>query len=198
MARLLELLMIASIAFAAPAFAGEWSFRADLTGDEEVPVPVDTDTTGEAEFEVNRDRTRIDFELEVEDGERILAGPGAHLHCGAFGENGPVILFIAGGVPVGFDGDVEISGSWNDGNIVNAACGATIADVVDSMIDGGTYVNVHSAANPAGEIRGQVEIEGRHDDDDDGDDDDDDEEEEDEDDDEEDEDDDEDDEDEDD
>lgn len=142
----------------APAFAvaGGQKFTATLTGAEEVPVPVMTETSGEANFRVNKDLTRIDFEVDVEDGVRILAGPGGHLHCAPFGENGPVVAFLAAGLPVGFNGDVQIEASLDDGSIVNDACGATIAELVESMNLGRVYVNLHSARNPAGEIRGQV------------------------------------------
>ena len=136
----------------------ELEFKADLTGAEEVP-PVDTDTTGEAEFEVNWAQTEIEFELEVEDGVDILAKPGAHIHCAPAGENGPIVAFLASDVPGGFDGEVEIKATLTDANIVNDACGTTIAALVQSMRDGNTYVNVHSAANPGGEIRGQIEEE---------------------------------------
>jgi len=31
-------------------------------------------------------------------------------------------------------------------------------DLVEPLFDGGTYVNVHTAANPNGEIRGQIHL----------------------------------------
>jgi hypothetical protein len=138
------------------AVASDLQFKAYLTGDEEVPIPVETNTTGEAKFEVNDELTAIEFELEIEDAERILAGPGGHIHCAPFGENGPVVVFLAAGMPVGFSGDVEIEATIDAGNIINDACGATIAELVDSFIEGQAYVNIHSEANPSGEIRGQI------------------------------------------
>ena len=44
-----------------------------------------------------------------------------------------------------------------DENIVNDACGTTLVDIAAAMDAGMTYVNVHTLANPAGEIRGQIE-----------------------------------------
>ena len=152
--------LIAALSMAGtPAFADdELEFKAELSGAEEVP-PVDTDTTGEAEFEVNEDFTRIDFKLEIEDAVGILGAAGAHIHCAPKGANGPVVAFLAGSVPpAGFDGDVEIEATLTNSSIVNANtdCGATIAELVEAMLDGETYVNVHSAANPSGEVRGQI------------------------------------------
>ncbi len=142
------------------ALADGLKFKATLTGAEEVPMPVVTDTTGEVTFEVNEDLTEINFELSIEDGIRILAGPGGHVHCAPFGKNGPVVAFLAAGLPVGFSGDVEIEATLDEGNIVDRTCGATIAGLVESFMNGNAYVNIHSAGNPAGEIRGQIYLSG--------------------------------------
>jgi hypothetical protein len=130
-------------------------FNVPLRGNQEVP-PVVTDTRGNVELKVNGDRTQIRFELEIKKAVDILAVAGAHIHCAPAGQNGPVILFLAGPVAGGFDGKVKIEGTLSDANITNTACGGTLSEIVDSMLAGNTYVNVHSAANPAGEIRGQI------------------------------------------
>lgn len=132
-------------------------FKAELSGAEEVP-PVATETTGEVNLKINRPQTIIKFELEIEDATDILGAPalGAHIHCAPAGENGPVVAFLAGEVSGGFDGEVEIEAALTDANIVDDSCGETIADLVQSMRDGNTYVNVHSPAFPGGEIRGQI------------------------------------------
>ncbi len=140
----------------AGAYGRDLEFKAELTGDEEVP-PVITDTSGEAKFEVNKDKTRIDFELEIEDAVDILGAAGAHIHCAPFGVNGPVVVFLAGVVAGGFDGKVEIKASFTEANIVNPSCGTTLSELIANMKAGNTYVNVHSVANPGGEIRGQIE-----------------------------------------
>jgi hypothetical protein len=131
-------------------------FKAVLTGANEVP-PVQTAASGKAEFEVNRDQTKIKFELTIRNATDILGAAGAHIHCGVEGANGPVVAFLAGQVAGGFDGKVEIEATLTAANIVNPLCGATIAELVQSMRDGDTYVNAHSPAFPGGEIRGQIE-----------------------------------------
>ncbi len=158
-----KILLVATLSMAGTlAFADdELEFKAKLSGAEEVPNPVITNTSGEAEFEVNEDWTRIDFKLEIEDAVAILAVAGAHIHCAPKGSNGPVVAFLAGALPGGLNGDVEIEATLTGPNIVNpdTECGETIADLVESMLAGLTYVNVHSAANPGGEIRGQIRAE---------------------------------------
>lgn len=130
-------------------------FAADLRGRNEVPNPVRTRTTGEASFEL--DRRGLHFELEIHRAVGVFGAAGAHIHCAPEGQNGPVVVFLAGVVPGGLNGDVEVSGTLTDANIVNPACGATLGELAASMREGQTYVNVHSARNPAGEIRGQIE-----------------------------------------
>jgi hypothetical protein len=75
------------------------------------------------------------------------------------------VAFLAAEVSGGFDGKVSIEATLTAANITNPACGATIADLVQSMRDGKTYLNAHSPAFPGGEIRGQIEGEGDQDDD---------------------------------
>ncbi len=66
----------------------------------------------------------------------------AHFHHGAAGTNGPVVEPITSG----FSGNTG-QGTW-----------ASIPDsLVDAMMSGDIYINIHSKAYPAGEIRGQLE-----------------------------------------
>lgn len=148
------LVTLTTAAYGGSVNFSEADFKAELAGSNEVP-PVETDTTGEAKFTVLGDA--IDFELEVEDAVDILGAAGAHIHCAPAGQNGPVVVFLAGPVSGGFDGELEVKSSLTAANIVDDACGATVGELVQSMRDGNTYVNVHSTAHPSGEIRGQIE-----------------------------------------
>ena|SRR3990172_8570934 len=155
---LLTIALLAAVGgIAANSGDDDREFKAVLKGTNEVD-PVDTDATGKAEFEVNRDQTKIKFELTIRNATDIFSGDnGAHIHCAAKGVNGPIVAHLEGPIPGGFDGKVEIEATLTAANITNPACGATIADLVQSMRDGRTYVNAHSLAFPGGEIRGQIE-----------------------------------------
>ena len=162
--RLLRLLVCALllIGFSA-AWAGQLEFKAELSGAEEVPMPVVTDTTGEAKLEVDAGRTRIDYELEIEDGENVLGAAGAHIHCGPAGMNGPVAAFLTGMLPGGVNGELQIKATLSQANVMPTACGSTLSELVDAMLDGQTYVNVHSSDFPGGVVRGQIFLDGSDD-----------------------------------
>ena len=72
-----------------------------------------------------------------------LAGTAAHIHEGAVGSNGPVIVPLTE--------TAAGSGIW-----VSPAGATLTASQYQSMLAGNLYFNVHSATSPGGEIRGQI------------------------------------------
>ena len=152
---ILSALVVLAVVTPAWSQQGVLVLRADLSGAEEVP-PVSTDTTGTAKFKADQDHTEIEFTLDLDNATDILGIAGGHLHCAPVGVNGPVVAFLAGPAPGGFDGSLQIRGTLTQDNVINDSCGATIDDLVQAMRDGSVYVNVHSVAHPGGEVRGQV------------------------------------------
>jgi len=73
-----------------------------------------------------------------------------------------VVAFLFGPVSAGgVDANgVLAQGALTNTNITSVLCGETIADLVQSMREGNTYVNVHTVAHPSGEIRGQIQTAG--------------------------------------
>lgn len=130
--------------------AAQSNFRAHLSGDEEVP-PVDTLAQGEALFRLTEDGTAFEFKLIVANIEFVTQ---AHIHLAPRGVNGPVIAFLFGFEP----GGVIVNGILAQGTISETQLGpAMFSALLDEMRAGNTYVNVHTQAFPAGEIRGQIE-----------------------------------------
>jgi len=131
---------------------------APLSGSEEVP-PVDTNATGVAKFKLNETGDALHFKLNVANIDDVVQ---AHIHCGGEGVNGPVVAFLYGG-PL-----VTTQGTLSEGDLTNAdviprpdsaECPGGIADfddLIEAINSGETYANVHTSANPGGEIRGQI------------------------------------------
>lgn len=135
--------------------AAAMRFTAALTGDDEVP-PVDTITTGMATFELNEDGTGLDFTVTVDDGVGINQ---AHIHLGPPGENGNFVAFLFGPVDPGLDVSGELnSGTLAAADLLNDLAGMELSALIDAMTAGNAYVNVHSEANLAGEVRGQIAV----------------------------------------
>jgi len=113
-------------------------FDATITGAQQVPA-ITTSAKGSASLVATLDLDSIWYDV-VLDG---LSGPitTAHLHNGAVGVSGPVVIDIAAG----------INGNRISGWITNA----TQTDVIE-LLEGNLYINIHTSANPNGEIRGQV------------------------------------------
>ena len=149
------IVLVAVLAGAGVANAGD-IFGARLSGAEEVP-PVDTATTGRVIIEFNDDETQAQFQLIVRSGVRVQQ---SHIHCGAVGVNGPVVVFLAGLHPPGWevDGEWVSNTTFTNSNIVNDSCGTTLAALAQNIRDGNTYANVHTVANPGGEVRGQLRL----------------------------------------
>jgi len=121
-----------------------------LSGDQEVPA-VTTTASGSASVSINEAQTEIAFTLNVSDITDITAG---HIHVGARGVDGPIILPLAEG-PYGN----SLTGTLTETDLTPQADEGidTFADAVAAILDEDTYINVHTAANPGGEIRGQIE-----------------------------------------
>jgi len=125
----------ASVAFSGPAFAEK--FKATLDGKSEVPANTSAGK-GTAEIDYDAASKKMTYKLTYSG----LSGPAtaAHFHGPAeAGKNAGVA------VPIANAGTSPVEGS------------ATLTDAqAKDLMDGKLYVNVHTAANPGGEIRGQV------------------------------------------
>jgi hypothetical protein len=151
MRRLVLLTLSLSVALAVlpSTVSAGTNFVATMSGDEEVP-PVETQARGVAKFKL-RDEGLV-FKVNVANIEDVVA---SHIHCGAVGVNGPIGVTLFAGGPVSPNGTLAkgvITAPDEDNG-----CGWTDLDaVVAALESGNTYVNVHTVANPGGEIRGQV------------------------------------------
>jgi hypothetical protein len=142
MKNLMAIVLLAIASLSAPARAEIIEFEFDLTGFLEVP-PVTTPAMGFATVILDTDTGLIVINGAFED----LTSPavGAHLHgLAGFGQEAGIILPLdLTLLPGGTAGTFEGSGNLTPGQ-------------VGGVLDQRTYINVHSAMFPDGELRGQV------------------------------------------
>ena len=125
----------AAIAFAGPAFAEK--MKVTLDGKSEVP-PNTSAGTGTADVDYDAATKKLTWKLTYSG----LSGPAtaAHFHGpGEAGKNAGVAVAIPNATSSPAEGSATL----------------TDAQAADLMA-GKYYINVHTAANPGGEIRGQV------------------------------------------
>lgn len=134
------------------------NFRTHLKGRNEVP-PVETDAQGQAKFRLDRAGNELSYKLIVANIEDVSM---AHIHIGGPSENGPVAVWLypEDGPPPQliegrFDG-VLAEDTVTASDLVGPLEGEPLSALVEEIRAGNTYVNVHTEANPAGEVRGQI------------------------------------------
>jgi hypothetical protein len=127
--------VILSLAIAFPASGAVLNFFAHLNGAQEVP-PNPSPATGTSTIVVDTDANTMTVSLHFQG--LLSSQTAAHLHGPApAGQNAGVLV----GFPLGeFDGQLFNITDTIEGHIIN----------------GLTYVNVHTQGFPGGEIRGQV------------------------------------------
>ena len=133
------LLTMSGIATAQNQDQGGRPLSASLTGAAEVPGPGDTDGTGSAQITLNQGKGQICFELTV---SNIAAATAAHIHEGAVGKAGGVV--------------VTLSPPPTNGSSKN--CVSATEDLIKKIRQNpeNFYVNVHNGEFPNGAVRGQL------------------------------------------
>ena len=132
MRKLLSLIVLLALAGGTSA---QNQFWADLDGSQETP-PVATFAGGWGKATLNPGNT-LTYEVRVYG----MSATAAHIHVGAPGVAGGVVFPLAGGPSV-----------WA------GTTAALSAAQLATLRSNGFYFNVHSAAFPAGQVRGQIEV----------------------------------------
>ena len=161
------LLGVTVLALAAPADADNPNFVAHLSARDEVPSN-ESLAQGQAIFQLSADGTQLDYTLIAANIDNVVF---AHIHLAPAGVNGPVVAFLFGPAAPGggrFSG-VLAQGTITQDDLIGPLAGQELTALVDAMLDGNTYVNVHTDDGvapggtgpgdlPAGEIRGQIQL----------------------------------------
>lgn len=163
-----KIALLAAVLLALPAAGQQGSrnnFSASLTGYQEVPS-VNTVATGT--FEARLDGNTVNYTL-VYSG---LQAPvqQAHIHFAQRSVNGSIIVWLCGTASLPGPAGTQtcpgtsgtVNGTFTSSNVLTGATATQqfnagdFASLIDAMDAGIAYVNVHTAASPGGEIRGQI------------------------------------------
>ena len=128
-------LVLSAVALAATSASTH--VTATLNAKQEVPKPSVKSPSGTGKFTGTLTGNKLSWKLTFSK----LSGKAnaAHIHLGARGKAGDVALALCGPCKSGVSGKATLTASQKK-----------------SLLAGGTYVNVHTAKNPNGEIRGQI------------------------------------------
>jgi len=144
---------------AAPASAQSFTLTATLTGAGEATpttAAINTGAFGDATVVVDMSAQTATYSVRV---FNLPSGVTAsHIHVGAAGTAGPVVVNFA-----------PVANSSNDFGFTGVVSFANFVlrpdqgirssdDMVQAILGGNSYVNVHSTVNPGGEIRGQLTV----------------------------------------
>jgi hypothetical protein len=129
----------------APGYGQVLQLTVPMDGSQEVP-PVATAGTGLGDITVDTATGAVSGSVSFTG----LTTPttAGHIHVGAAGLNGPVIVPLIGGVGV------------TAGTMFVGAGSILLPDQVAALRTNGLYLNIHTTANLGGEIRGQILITG--------------------------------------
>jgi len=132
---------LVAAAFAAAGGNADVTVGAKLTAKQEIPAQAVKDAKAAGSFTGSIAGSKLTYSLTYSLTFSGLTGPAtaAHIHLGAMGKSGNVVVPICGPCKSPVKGSATLSK-------------ALLADLKTHKL----YVNVHTAKNPAGEIRGQL------------------------------------------
>jgi hypothetical protein len=139
------------------AAAGARTFTATLSGWNEVPSVV-SKGFGFAKVTISEDEKSIEYELVYYGLVNVTA---AHINLGKDGHVGGVAVWLCGGPKP----ECPLSGTRISGKITaedvmaietQGLKAGDLSSLIAAIRSGSAYVNVHTTAYPAGEIRGQL------------------------------------------
>jgi hypothetical protein len=162
-----------TLAFTAGSALGQ-TVRTKLEGYQEVPA-VSSPGSGEFKAKIDKDAGTIYYELEYSglQGTVVMS----HIHVGQSGVNGGISVWlcqsatnpapaaVAASVPTCPATGGNVNGMLMASSVIGPGAQLIAAGEFDELVAalraGVTYVNVHTTAVPAGEIRGQIGGPGR-------------------------------------
>jgi hypothetical protein len=141
------------------AHAGPMKFTGNLTGAQQSPEVVSV-ASGKVAAKFDDGFTRVDVKITMSD---ITDVTDVHFHCNRPGQNGGVAFSLIPGPPACALAGTSITCTLTNADMTPNSCMTAVGREVNNiaalafaMRDGLIYANVHTVANPSGEIRGQM------------------------------------------
>ena len=131
-----QLALLDGLAPPPPAFNADMTYNVNLSGSQEVPA-VTTMSMATAVVEIDEDLPAFSVSVDV---SGLTDVTGVHVHDGGIGMNGPVAFPLT---------------DAGNGTYVLAETNISPSNL-DALTSGEWYLNVHTTANPSGEVRGQI------------------------------------------
>ena len=131
-----QLALLDGLAPPPPAFNADMTYNVNLSGSQEVPA-VNTMSMATAVVEIDEDLPAFSVSVDV---SGLTDVTGVHVHDGGIDMNGPVAFPLT---------------DAGDGTYVLAETNISPSNL-DALTNGEWYLNVHTTANPNGEVRGQI------------------------------------------
>ncbi|MEZ4870343.1 MAG: S8 family serine peptidase [Caldilineaceae bacterium] len=123
-----------------------------LAGAQEAPAPVTTGTTGSFVVRYDQEQNQLKFRVTVVPTDTTpITVTNAHIHFGAEGVAGPPIRNLLAIAEI--TTTTYVTGSMSFSGIITPSLNFT---ETNQLLNNELYINVHTTANPGGEIRGQI------------------------------------------
>ena len=154
--------------FATAAQAAPITYTTTLSGANEIPA---VSSTGTGSATITYDSVTHLLGLNINFADLVSPTTASHIHCCAVqpGNNAGVATTTPtfAGFPLGVTSgtyvntlDLTLASSWNPSFITSVFAGGTIAGaeaaLANALGNNMAYLNIHTVANPGGEIRGPI------------------------------------------
>jgi hypothetical protein len=147
------IILLTSFGIAADKPVGERTFKAELSGNEEVP-PVKTEAVGTATFQISEGGNTMTHTLIISNIKDIT---GAFLCKGKKGENGAIVIdLFREPRKEDISGTLLAEGKIEPYLLFGPLQGGSVQSLIRLMETGQVYINILTKRHPDGEIRGQV------------------------------------------
>jgi CHRD domain-containing protein len=144
---------------------GQNTVREQLSGFAETPLALSTPAGGQFRLQIDNEAQEITWRLSYADFPTVVTQ--AHVHFGSPAQTGGISFFLCsnlGNGPAGTQAcpaaPATVTGTITAADIIGPAgqgiAAGEFAEIVTAIHAGLTYVNVHTTAFPAGEIRAQL------------------------------------------